>query len=76
MGEALSTDLDLETQQGFARSTAVMAVGTTISRVTGFLRLSAMAYALGIHAVRADAYNVANIRGGGYGQYDGRPDGY
>jgi putative peptidoglycan lipid II flippase len=60
VGEALSTDLDLETQQGFARSTAVMAVGTTISRVTGFLRLSAMAYALGIHAVRADAYNVAN----------------
>jgi putative peptidoglycan lipid II flippase len=46
--------------QGFARSTAVMAVGTTLSRLTGFLRLSAMAYALGIVAVRADAYNVAN----------------
>ena len=45
---------------GFARSTAVMAVGTTASRITGFLRLSAMAYALGIHALRADAYNVAN----------------
>src|SRR2546429_6253006 len=37
-----------------------MAVGTTASRITGFLRLSAMAYALGIHALRADAYNVAN----------------
>jgi putative peptidoglycan lipid II flippase len=46
--------------QGFARSTAVMAVGTTLSRLTGFLRLAAMAYALGIVAVRADAYNVAN----------------
>jgi putative peptidoglycan lipid II flippase len=46
--------------QGFARSTAVMAVGTTLSRATGFLRLAAMAYALGIVAVRADAYNVAN----------------
>ena len=45
---------------GYARSTAVMAVGTTLSRLTGFLRLSAMAYALGIVAVRADAYNVAN----------------
>src|SRR5438876_11211911 len=37
-----------------------MAVGTTISRLTGFLRLAAMAYALGVVAVRADAYNVAN----------------
>src|SRR5207302_10386331 len=46
--------------QGFARSTAVMAVGTTLSRVTGFLRLSAMAYALGVVYVRADAANVAS----------------
>jgi len=45
---------------GFGRSTAVMAVGTTLSRLTGFLRLAAMAAALGIVAVRADAYNVAN----------------
>jgi putative peptidoglycan lipid II flippase len=43
------------------RSTAAMAVGTTLSRVTGFLRLAAMAYALGVAETRlADAYNVAN----------------
>jgi putative peptidoglycan lipid II flippase len=37
-----------------------MAVGTTLSRVTGFLRLSAMAAALGVALPRTDAYNVAN----------------
>ncbi|MFN2544381.1 MAG: murein biosynthesis integral membrane protein MurJ [Actinomycetota bacterium] len=49
-------------RQGFTRSSAVMAVGTTLSRVTGFLRLSAMAAALGVGTVywRTDAYNVAN----------------
>ena len=46
---------------GFIRSTAVMSVGTTLSRLTGFLRLSAMAYAIGVANSRlADAYNVAN----------------
>jgi putative peptidoglycan lipid II flippase len=43
------------------RSTAVMSVGTALSRITGFLRLSAMAYAVGVANSRlADAYNVAN----------------
>ncbi|MEX1045885.1 MAG: murein biosynthesis integral membrane protein MurJ [Actinomycetota bacterium] len=43
------------------RHTAVMSVGTALSRVTGFLRLSAMAFALGITESRlADAYNIAN----------------
>jgi putative peptidoglycan lipid II flippase len=38
-----------------------MAVGTTLSRVTGFLRVAAMAFALGVTETRlADAYNVAN----------------
>ena len=38
-----------------------MSVGITLSRVTGFLRLSAMAYAIGVAQTRlADAYNVAN----------------
>jgi putative peptidoglycan lipid II flippase len=38
-----------------------MSVGTALSRVTGFLRLAAMAYALGVAESRlADAYNVAN----------------
>jgi putative peptidoglycan lipid II flippase len=45
----------------FVRNTAVMAVGTSLSRLTGFLRLAAMAFALGITETRlADAYNIAN----------------
>jgi putative peptidoglycan lipid II flippase len=45
----------------FVRHTAVMSVGTGLSRLTGFLRLSAMAYAIGVaHSRVADAYNVAN----------------
>ncbi len=43
------------------RSAAVMAVGTTLSRITGLGRLVAMAYALGVTESRlADAYNIAN----------------
>lgn len=43
------------------RHSAVMAVGTTLSRLTGFLRLTAMAWALGITETRiADAYNASN----------------
>ena len=43
------------------RSAVVMAVGTTLSRVTGLGRLVAMAYALGVSEFRlADSYNVAN----------------
>jgi len=50
-----------DTGAGLLRSTAVMSVGTGLSRLTGFLRLSAMAYALGVASSRiADAYNVAN----------------
>ncbi|HEX2025571.1 MAG TPA: lipid II flippase MurJ, partial [Actinomycetota bacterium] len=38
-----------------------MAVGTTLSRVTGFLRVAAMAFAIGVAESRlADAYSVAN----------------
>jgi putative peptidoglycan lipid II flippase len=38
-----------------------MSAGTALSRLTGFLRLAAMAYALGVAESRlADAYNVAN----------------
>ncbi|MGH2710934.1 MAG: murein biosynthesis integral membrane protein MurJ [Actinomycetota bacterium] len=43
------------------RATAGMAVGTTLSRLTGFLRVAAMAFALGVAETRlADSYNVAN----------------
>jgi putative peptidoglycan lipid II flippase len=45
----------------FVRNTAVMAVGTSLSRLTGFLRIAAMAFAIGITETRlADSYNIAN----------------
>ncbi|HEV3401579.1 MAG TPA: murein biosynthesis integral membrane protein MurJ, partial [Acidimicrobiales bacterium] len=43
------------------RSAAVMAVGTTLSRITGLGRFVALAFALGVAESRlADAYNIAN----------------
>jgi putative peptidoglycan lipid II flippase len=45
--------------QRLSRNTAVMAIGTTLSRVTGFGRVFALAYALGLTRV-ADSYNLAN----------------
>lgn len=43
------------------RSAVVMAVGTTLSRVTGLGRLVALAFALGVTESRlADSYNIAN----------------
>lgn len=51
-----------DSAQAFIRNTAVMTVGTALSRLTGFLRLAAMAYAIGITEERlADAYNLANV---------------
>lgn len=49
----------------FARDAAVMAVGTTISRVTGFLRYAALAYVLGLtlrfgQTNLPSTYNLAN----------------
>lgn len=44
---------------GLARSTAVQAVGTALSRVTGFGRIFAFAYALGAGRL-ADTYTLAN----------------
>ena len=51
----------VDTTRAFVRHSAVMSVGTGLSRLTGFLRVAAMAYALGVTETRlADAYNVAN----------------
>jgi putative peptidoglycan lipid II flippase len=44
---------------GLLRSSAVMAVGTLASRVTGFLRTAVLASALGTQLL-GDAYNLAN----------------
>lgn len=42
-----------------ARSTASMSAWTLVSRITGFARTWAMAYALGVTAI-ADSYDIAN----------------
>jgi putative peptidoglycan lipid II flippase len=42
-----------------SRNTAVMAAGTTLSRITGFARVFALAYALGLTRL-TDSYNLAN----------------
>lgn len=50
-----------DTPAAFVRRTGVMSLGTALSRATGFLRLAAAAYALGVTAGRlADIYNTAN----------------
>ncbi len=50
-----------DSQQAFVRRTASMSVGTALSRITGFLRVSATAFALGVAQTRlATAYTVAN----------------
>ncbi|HUR18456.1 MAG TPA: murein biosynthesis integral membrane protein MurJ [Acidimicrobiales bacterium] len=43
-----------------ARNTALMAVGTLFSRITGFGRLFALAYAIGFTRL-SDTYNLANV---------------
>lgn len=53
------TSTTVERVQPVSRETGLMAVGTALSRLTGFARLFAIAYALGNLAV-ADAYNLAN----------------
>ncbi|MBA3690772.1 MAG: murein biosynthesis integral membrane protein MurJ [Actinobacteria bacterium] len=46
-------------REAFVRNTAVMSAGTALSRLTGFLRLSVAAWALG-NLGAANAYNRAN----------------
>ncbi len=59
--EDLTPHEDGDTAEGLVRSGAAMAVGTALSRITGFLRVAAMAFALGVAETRlADSYNVAN----------------
>jgi len=56
-----TSDPDGGLPPGLGRSAVVMAVGTTLSRLTGLGRLVAMAFALGVTESRlADSYNIAN----------------
>lgn len=47
------------TERQLLRSSGVVALGTGLSRLTGFIRVAVMAYALGATAL-AEAYNLAN----------------
>ncbi len=50
-----------DTRESFVRSSAVMSVGTGLSRLTGFVRVAAMLYAFGLAETRlTDTFNVAN----------------
>lgn len=50
-----------DSASSLARSTAVMTVGTAMSRITGFVRLLAMAWAIGgVESKVPDTYNLAN----------------
>ena len=54
------TDTATETSRpGLLKSSAIVGVGTALSRVTGLLRTVVLAYALG-KLVLADSYNLAN----------------
>ena len=48
-----------EESRRIMRSSAVVAIGTALSRVTGFVRIAAIAYALGVSAL-AGTYSYAN----------------
>ncbi|MFN8196572.1 MAG: murein biosynthesis integral membrane protein MurJ [Nocardioidaceae bacterium] len=50
---------DSAEQRGILRSSAVMAAGTVVSRLTGFLRAGLLAWALG-PLLHADIFNLAN----------------
>lgn len=54
-------EVPTDTRESFVRHSAVMSIGTGLSRLTGFVRVAAMAYALGVAETRlTDTFNVAN----------------
>jgi putative peptidoglycan lipid II flippase len=57
--EGLNVQPTVDPRDGFARHTALMAVGTTLSRVSGMLRLTATVAALGFGTL-SDTYAAAN----------------
>jgi putative peptidoglycan lipid II flippase len=47
------------TRRRLAHAAGVIALGTALSRITGFVKLAVIAYALGFHRL-SDTYNIAN----------------
>jgi len=59
MSDEVEIEQIAEESPSIIRSSAVMAVGTAASRLTGFVRLAVMAYALGVGRL-TDTYTLAN----------------
>jgi putative peptidoglycan lipid II flippase len=57
--DAVNAADDQQETASIVRSSAVMALGTAASRLTGFVRLAALAYALGFERL-TDTYTIAN----------------
>jgi putative peptidoglycan lipid II flippase len=61
-GDPTGSDVTPPEDERLLKHTAVMTAGTALSRLTGFGRLAAMTFALGVTESKlADAYNVANV---------------
>jgi putative peptidoglycan lipid II flippase len=57
----LRRDTPSSQRTSLTRASALMSVGTLLSRLTGFLRLAVIAYSIGIAETRlTDSYNLAN----------------
>ena len=52
-------NIPVDDRERLVRSSAAVAMGTLLSRVTGLLRVAVLAYAIG-RASLADTYNLAN----------------
>jgi putative peptidoglycan lipid II flippase len=51
----------VSTERGLLGSSAVMAAGTVVSRITGFAKASVIAATIGLASVTADTFNVPNV---------------
>ena len=58
-GHDRTRDFPAEPAARLVRASAVVALGTLLSRITGLVRVGVLAYALG-QATLADSYNLAN----------------
>ena len=59
MGQVAATISNSEDTENTSRNTIYMAAGTALSRLTGLMRIFALAYALGFGTL-ADSYNLSN----------------
>ncbi len=53
--------MTVSTDRGLLGSSAVMAAGTVVSRITGFAKASVIAATIGLASVTADTFNVPNV---------------